>query len=170
MITLMPFEFFFISSNSSLGVISGAVCVYQQQRCKHQTQCTSLEQIAGIITETKLIHQFCTTCRRGAYYICLTSNSNWLAVRGTLLVNTTGLYRPIFRPSNQKESIATDVKITKPRYHSNAISIFRSSQRWEAAEQSGETEEQRCGDWLSGDSPTGSSAGSGCYCPHQVQW
>ena len=22
----------------------------------------------------------------------------------------------------------------------------------------------------SGDSPTGSSAGSGCYCPHQVQW
>ena len=22
----------------------------------------------------------------------------------------------------------------------------------------------------SGDNPTGSSAGSGCYCPHQVQW
>ena len=22
----------------------------------------------------------------------------------------------------------------------------------------------------SGESPTGSSAGSGCYCPHQVQW
>ena len=22
----------------------------------------------------------------------------------------------------------------------------------------------------SGDSPTGSRAGSGCYCPHQVQW
>ena len=22
----------------------------------------------------------------------------------------------------------------------------------------------------SGDSPTGSSAGSDCYCPHQVQW
>ena len=22
----------------------------------------------------------------------------------------------------------------------------------------------------SGDSPTGSKAGSGCYCPHQVQW
>ena len=22
----------------------------------------------------------------------------------------------------------------------------------------------------SGDSSTGSSAGSGCYCPHQVQW
>ena len=22
----------------------------------------------------------------------------------------------------------------------------------------------------SGDSPTGSSAGSGCYCPYQVQW
>ena len=22
----------------------------------------------------------------------------------------------------------------------------------------------------SGDSPTGSSAGSGCYCPHEVQW
>ena len=21
-----------------------------------------------------------------------------------------------------------------------------------------------------GDSPTGSSAGSGCYCPHQLQW
>ena len=22
----------------------------------------------------------------------------------------------------------------------------------------------------SGDSPTGSRAGCGCYCPHQVQW
>ena len=22
----------------------------------------------------------------------------------------------------------------------------------------------------SGDSPTGSSAGNDCYCPHQVQW
>ena len=22
----------------------------------------------------------------------------------------------------------------------------------------------------SGDSPTGSMAGSGCYCPHQVEW
>ena len=22
----------------------------------------------------------------------------------------------------------------------------------------------------SGDSPTGSRAGRGCYCPHQVQW
>ena len=118
----------------SLGVISGAVFVSQQQRCKHQTQCTSLEQMAGIIMKTKPIHQLCTTCRRWTYYICLTSNSNWLAVRGTLLVNTTGLYRPIFRPSNQRELIGTDVKITKPIYHSNAISIFRSSQRWGAAE------------------------------------
>ena len=126
--------FFFILSYSPLGIISGPVYVYQQQRCKHQTQCASSEQMAGIIMKTKPIYQFCTTCRRGTYYICLTSNSNWLAVRGTLLVNTTGLYRPIFRPSNQRESIGINVKITKPIYHSNAISIFRSSRRWGAAE------------------------------------
>ena len=104
-------------------------------------------------------------------------------------MDTTGLYRPIFRPSNQRESIGTDVKITKP----NTIALlYPFLDPVSDGKQQSKAEKQKNNAAVIGsvvtvllvaalvvavivlirysdDSPTGSSAGSGCYCPHQVQ-